>query len=492
MPMALFGTNGVRGKLDLLTPQLSFSIAASFGSFSKGGRVCLARDMRITSPMLHSAALSGLLSSGRDVLDLGLCSSPVAEFSLANHRASGLIIVTASHNAPEWNALKFVDGNGVAISRERGEAIEKAALLQGAGGVTFDGMAGKAPKQPGAIGVPMAKAGRAKKQGKAGQRAFPKQPGRIIPCPGASEQHAHAVLKFVNFEKIRKRKLKLALDFGNGTSALSREVFERLGCEIIAMNEKIDGTFPGRPSEPSEQNVQQLCALAREESCDFGVAWDGDSDRVVFVDERGKWIVGDKGFAISALAACKERRSQKEKFVVTTVATSRAAEEACAEFGARAVYTAVGAPYLSEKVFELGSRAVSGGEEVGGIIWPRFSLAKDGILAAAKIAELACENGLSALVSELPEYFNSKAKLEASSQEAKKRALLAARKHAEGGKGKVTTVDGVRADFDDSWAIVRASGTENYMRIFAEGKTQARAEALLSEYQEVVRASLES
>jgi phosphomannomutase len=197
-------------------------------------------------------------------------------------------------------------------------------------------------------------------------------------------------------------------------------------------------------------------------------------------------MVGDKGFAISAAQACRERKAQEGKLVVTTVATSRCVEEACAPLGAKTVYTAVGAPYLSEKMSELGARAVSGGEEVGGIIWPRFSLAKDGIFAAAKIAEMACSKPLSEYASELPAYFNSKTKVEVPSQPQKASALAAARKHAAGLHGRLNAIDGVRVDFADAWVIVRASGTEGYMRIFAEAKTKKGAESLTNEFKDVV------
>jgi len=448
--MPLFGTNGVRGKLDVLCPSLAFSLCASFADGLPAGKVVLAHDMRVTSPMLHASAAAGLMAAGREVADIGLCSSPVAEFTLGAQRAAGLVIVTASHNPAEWNALKFVDSCGVAVSHERGDAIEKLAL-----------------------------------SGKFRQADWSKV-GKIAACPGATAKHAEAVLKNVDAAKIRGRRLRVALDFGNGTSSLSSRVFESLGCEVIALNEKVDGTFPGRPSEPSEANTLKLCRKVKDVSADFGVAWDGDSDRVVFVDEKGRWIVGDKGFAISAAQACREKRSQKEKLIVTTVATSRCVEDMCAQLGGKTVYTAVGAPYLSEKMAELLPRAVSGGEEVGGIIWPDFSLAKDGIYAAAKIAQMVCERRLSEILSELPEYSNSKCKIEVAP--AKKLAgLAAARKHAQGSGGKLNLVDGVRADFEDGWVIARASGTENVMRVFAEGRTQKYAQALMKEYEQAVR-----
>lgn len=455
--MPLFGTNGVRGKLDALTPSLAFDLAAAFGSWTAGKQIALAQDMRRTSPMLSSSVRAGLAASGKDVLDLGICSSPVAEFLLHSSKCAGLIIVTASHNTPEWNALKFVDERGAAVSSERGAAIEKLALSKS---------------------YTLAPYGKV---------------GKINEKKDAAGEHAKAALAALDSAKIKKRHLRIALDFGNGTSTLSSALFSSLGCEVVALNSALDGTFPGRLSEPSEPNVQELLKTVRGKSCDLGVAWDGDSDRVVFVDEKGGWIVGDKGFAISAKKACEDAaaKGRKEKYVVTTVATSRCVEEACSPYGAKTVYTKVGAPYLSEKMLELGTSAVSGGEEVGGIIWPTFSLAKDGIFAAAKMCEIVCEKKMGELVKELPAYCNSKLRLEVKDEAAKQKGLVAAKKCAEGmAGGKLLLADGVRIDLEDGWAIVRASGTENAMRVFAEGKTQKRADSLMKEMADAVKAAV--
>ncbi|MEM4348600.1 MAG: phosphoglucosamine mutase [Candidatus Anstonellaceae archaeon] len=448
--MSLFGTNGVRGTINQLGPQLAFELAAAFASWCKRGPILLSRDMRLTSPMLHCAAAAGIMAAGKEALDLGLCSSPVSEYALHHEKAGGLIIVTASHNPPEWNALKFIDSRGVAVSKERGQEIEN--------------LLGK------------------------NKLAEWNKVGKIKEYPFALQTHIQQILKQVDVEKIRKRKLRLVLDFGNGTAALSSRLFELLGCEIITLNDKLDGHFPGRPSEPSQQNVSQMLAAVKKVSADLGVAWDGDADRVIFADEKGNWIVGDKSFALCAAFACRKAK-EKEKLVVTTVATSKVVEEVCGNLGAKTVYTKVGAPYLSQKVLELGSAAVSAGEEVGGIIWPSFSLAKDGILSAAKICELILEQPLSQHIAQLPTYFNSKSKIEVE-PEKKQLALDAAKAHAQKSKAKLVLVDGVRADFEDSWVIVRASGTENVVRVFAESKTQKHADELNKEYCEVIQQAL--
>ena len=458
--MALsFGTNGVRGKLAELAPLAAFSLSAAFGQWCGGiGKtIVLGRDMRITSPMFAAASKAGLLFVGCRVLDIGLASAPTCEYILHSKKADGLIIITASHNPPEWNALKFVDKNGVGISRERGKEIEKI-MQEGAQSAQWE-----------KIGV-------------------------CTEYENACKDHLNAMLKLLNADAFRSRSLSVVLDCGNGTSAtVAPLLFQALGCKITVINGTIDGTFPGRPSEPTEANLQALISKVKETHADFGVGWDGDSDRVVFVDEKGRWIVGDKGFAISASLALQQAKAsaglQKRPLaIVTTVATSKVVEDVCKKLGGTLHYTKVGAPYISEKMRSLGKDCISGGEEVGGIVWPQLSLAKDGIFAAAKIAEAMCnmQMPLSAMLDWLPIYYNSKTKIECAPSQ-KEKTMRNLSEYAEKNSLHPLLLDGVRIDFPDSWVIVRASGTENYFRIFAEAKTQEKANALMEEYASLVK-----
>ncbi|MFA5105503.1 MAG: phosphoglucosamine mutase [Candidatus Micrarchaeia archaeon] len=458
--MALsFGTNGVRGLFDSLGPAESVSLGRAFGAYviskrqKKGGarpRIAVARDHRLTSPILHSACISGALSSGIDVLDLGLCSSPTAEIMVHKLALDGAIIVTASHNPPEWNALKFVDWDGVAISRERGQEISAMS-----GSAQHDIM----------------------------------KLGSLFQTNDASLVHKELVLSNVDRKAFSKKRLKIVLDCANGTAALVAPfIFSELGCAVITLNSHIDGHFPGRLSEPTEANLSDLKAAVVSTGADLGVAFDGDSDRVVFIDELGRWIVGDKGLAISLRIAIDgmkaSKSSPKSKKVFTTVATSRVFEDVAKTAGLECVYTRVGAPYLSEDMSAQG--AFFGGEEVGGIVWPEVSLAKDGFLAAAKIAQAVCSKPLSKYLDELPKYYNSKTKVAASPAQ-KKKAVEFMKGLAPKG-AKKTAIDGVRLDFpDSSWVIVRASGTENYLRIFAEAQSGQAAKKLMSEYEAMIR-----
>ncbi len=479
MALAL-GTNGVRGLFDELHPAAAMDFGYAFAQFVKkhprenaGAKArenrerplaALARDMRATSPCISQAVAAGLMEGGCDVLDIGIATSPMAEWANGNYGCDGLVIVTASHNPPQWNALKFVDGNGVAVSRQRGADMSRW------------------------VGKPHAPA------------LEWQQIGRTIDAPDAIGEYKKAVLAFVDRKAIAKKKRwKIVADVGNGTSTLvAPALFRALGADVVVLNEKLDGSFPGRPSEPTEGNVKALIEAVPREGADFGVAYDGDADRVVFVDGRGRWLVGDKCVALAARWALqtmekggKAPRGRKpetrsdEKFVVTTVATSRVVEDVAAKHGAKIEYTDVGAPYLAERMRALGRKVVSGGEEVGGIVWPRFSLAKDGVLAACKLMEMVAIKPLAEWHDELPRYYNSKTKIACKKGENARliARLLADVKTEKTGKNRLREVQGgFRLDMGDSWVLARASGTEDYIRVFAESPDEGKAASLMNEY----------
>jgi phosphomannomutase/phosphoglucomutase len=442
--MSYFGTNGVRGRFDELTPELAMRLAQATGIYLKRGDIILARDCRLTGDVLRSAVAAGLASVGCRVIDLGMASSPTAEFMVKRLKANGCIIISASHNPPEWNAMKAVDADGIAISKERGAEIEK-----GLGRITL--------------------------------AAWDKA-GKIEGYDMAAGEHIKAIMANVDCKRVMKRKPKLILDCGNGTASLiAPRLFKALGCEIISLNSHPDGRFPGRPSEPSEANVGELLAAVRDMKADAGIAWDADGDRVIFADENGKYVIGDRVFALSILW---QMRKAKKGDVVTTVATSRAAEDVAARSGCKVRYTAIGAPYLCEEMRK--KPAMIGGEEVGGVIWPQLSLAKDGFMTGAAMAEALCDKPLGEWLEEVPVYHNVKLKLEAD-QKSKKEIVSRVLAYAKNKKLDCVMVDGVRINLKDSWVIVRASGTENYVRIFAEAKSADDAQKLVKEYERIAK-----
>ncbi|MBN2478081.1 phosphoglucosamine mutase [Candidatus Micrarchaeota archaeon] len=440
----LFGTNGIRGTFEELTPELALKASQGIGIYFKKGKIGIARDARLTGECLSNAVKSGLLSVGCEVVDFGVISSPTAEFMVKKLGLDGVIIVTASHNPPEWNGLKVVDGKGINISKERGGKIEE--LMDEIKTSKWDNV------------------------------------GTVEKYERAVDEHIEEMIKHLDVEKIRKAKLKVVLDCGNGTAVtVAPKLFKELGCEIVTLNSHMDGTFPGRPSEPSEENVKELIEMVKKEKADCGIAWDGDGDRVIYVDEKGGYVIGDKVFGISVIQKLNEKKGQ----IVTTVATSKLIEDLGNRFGIKTIYTKVGAPYLSEEMDKGG--AVIGGEEVGGVIWPEISYAKDGMYTAAKMLELLSGEKLSEIVLGMPNYMQIKEKIRVDEKN-KMKAIERVRKYAKG-KGRIIDVDGIRVDFKDSWVIARPSGTEPYIRVFAEAKEKKKAEELVKEYSKIIKSS---
>lgn len=438
----LFGTNGVRGRFNELTPELTLKISQAIGIYFNKRKIGVARDARLTGECLERAVLSGLSSVGCEVVKFGIISSPTAEFMVKKLGLDGLIIITASHNPPEWNALKVVDGKGIAISKERGAEIENI----------MDNIV----------------------------MASWKEVKKIEEYKEAVKDHMSRIKELVDVEKIRKRKLKLVLDSGNGASAtIAPLLFKEIGCEVLEINSELDGRFPNRASEPTKDNVEELIKRVKKEKADAGIAWDGDGDRVIFVDETGEYVIGDKVFGISVILKMNEKKGG----IITTVATSKSIEEIGKRHDAKTHYTKVGAPYLSEEMSK--GKGVIGGEEVGGVIWPEISLAKDGILTAVKIVEGMCEKKLSRWVEEIPKYYLKKIKVKVEEKE-KKEVLEKTLNYAKKKGLETITVDGVRMNFEDGWVIVRASGTEPIVRIFAEGRTKKRAEELIEEIEKII------
>ncbi|MEW6528991.1 MAG: phosphoglucosamine mutase [Candidatus Micrarchaeota archaeon] len=466
-----FGTNGIRGLFHELSPMLALKAAQAFGIWTKREkkrekhekkqkheRILVGRDIRLTGQCLASAVKSGLASVGCEAIDLAICSAPAAEFMLKKEKADGLIIITASHNPPEQNALKFIDGKGITISKERGEEIEK--IMDSIKHADWNEV--KAMKE----------------------------------ITNTTAKHIAAIEKNIDLEKIKKARLNIVVDFGNGTSSLYLKMFERIA-KVNAINAEVNGRFPGRPSEPTEANISKLIKLVKEGSYDCGFAWDCDADRFVAVDEKGNFVIGDKIFALSVLFKFRKtgkiKGKIKQRKIVTTVATSKAAEDIATKYNARTIYTKVGAPYLSEAI--LLENADIAGEEVGGVIWKEISLAKDGLATAMKMLEAIAEKPLSMWVAELPRYYNAKTKIPVPKE--KKREIIekfaAMQKMIQ--KDKITdmeiiTIDGVRVNFPDCWIIVRASGTEDYIRVFAEAKTAKNAAEQIKKYEEIIKNNL--
>jgi phosphomannomutase/phosphoglucomutase len=437
----LFGTNGIRGVVgEGMTADLAVGIGRAVGTFFNGGPVALARDTRLSGPMLARAAASGLMSAGSSVIDLGVVPTPCAQYFVAKSgRVKGALIVTASHNPREFNGLKAIDSRGMEMSREDEEAIEA---------IYFEGRFRVAPWS---------------------------DVGSIRSDDTAIHRYTEGILSKVDADEIRRRAPMVVLDSGNGAGCVVTPYLLRaLGCRVLTLNGQPDGAFPGRMPEPTADHLGDLMRLVPEVHADLGIAHDGDADRATFVDETGAFVVGDKSLALLAGAAVRGRGGT----VVTPVSTSSLLDDVVRPSGAKVVRTRVGSPIVGRTMFESG--ATFGGEENGGVIFPDHQLCRDGAMAAAKMIELIAHAGkpLSALLAALPQYHIQKGKVEVPVE--KREAVLAQIVKLAKGR-KVDTTDGVKILESDGSVLVRPSGTEPIFRVYAESKDPSRAKALLAE-----------
>jgi len=450
MTRRLFGTNGIRGVVGKdMTPDLAVRVGKAIGTFLGRGVVALARDTRTSGPMLARAIASGMMSVGCDLVDLGVVPTPAAQYYVAKIGGlKGGVVVTASHNPREYNGIKAIDARGMEMRREDEEAVEAIYFEERFASAAWSDV------------------------------------GTIRSDDGANPRYLKGILSRLDVEAIRARKLRVVVDPGNGAGALTTPYLLRtLGCTVLSLNAQPDGAFPGRPPEPIAQHLGDLLRVVRESRADLGVAHDGDADRAIFVDETGGFVYGDKSLALLARDAVRGRGG----VVVTPVSTGNLLDDVVLKEGAKVHRTRVGAPIVARTMFEAG--ATFGGEENGGVIFPDHQFCRDGAMAVGKMLELLARSGttLSALLADLPAYSLSKASVEVPTD--RRDAVLASILKLASGR-RIETVDGVKVHEPDGWVLVRPSGTESIFRIYAEAKTQVRAEALAKEGVDLVRKAL--
>ena len=448
----LFGTNGVRGYANKdMNAELAMKLGRALGSFLRAGdAVLVGRDTRTSGPMLVAALAAGLQSAGVHVYDAGVVPTPALQYRVkTSKRFAAGAVVTASHNPPEFNGIKFIDPDGTEMRGDKEDAIE---------GHYFDG--------------------------KFRDVAW-SDIGQLLPEPGVNEAYVDAILGKVDVEAIRRRKLTVVLDTSNGAGSLTAPfLLRKLGVHVVTMNAQVDGTFPGHPSEPTPENVKDILATVKALGADAGVIQDGDADRCVFIDEKGGYVMGDRTLALMAGYAVQR---SKGGLVVTPVSSSSIVEEHVKASGGRVEYTRVGAPIVAR--YMMDHKATVGGEENGGIIWPEFQHCRDASMTMAKVLELLATSGrpFSALLAEVPTAASVKKKVECPNDRKQKALDGFAKAHA---SDKVDRTDGVKVYTQEGWVLVRPSGTEPIFRVYAEAKTHDVAEALaersLKEIKEII------
>ena len=439
----LFGTNGIRGVVNKdLTSEMAIKIGGATGTFFKRGNIIVGYDARTSSPMLAKAVIAGLNATGCNVFFAGMTPTPALQYAVKNHKTDGAVIITASHNPPEYNGIKVVWKDGIELSRKQEIEIEN---------IFFDEKTLYAEWN--SLGV---------------TRNLPE----II------DDYIEAIKRHVKVAEIAKKHYHVVVDAANSVGSLAApRLLRELGCKVTTINANIDGTFPGRTPEPRPENLKDLALTVKAVGADLGVAYDGDADRSIFADEQGEIHWGDKTFALVEKHFLKNNSGEK---IVTPVSSSTLVKDIADAYDGEIVWTKVGSVTVSQTMKKLNAKL--GGEENGGIFYGPHQSVRDGAMATALILDIMAKTGekLSKLLGRLPKYFIEKGKVECPNKLKEKTLEKLTEQLSE---FNPSTIDGVKIWFENKSAILmRPSGTEPVYRLYAEAKTKDKATQLVREY----------
>jgi phosphomannomutase len=436
IPTLKISISGVRGVVgQSLTPTLLTRFAQAFGTYVGFGRVVVGRDTRTSGEMVRQAVVSGLLSSGCRIIDIGICPTPTVQLTVCRLAAQGGIAITASHNPPEWNALKFVGPDGLFL--DAGHARELLDIYH----------QGDYTKVSGSLMRP------------------------VEWMPQAAEEHVRRIVSMLGPLRSGARKPRVVVDCGNGAgSILAPRLLEALGAEVIGIHVTPDGRFP-RPAEPLPENLGALCQAIRDHHADVGFAQDMDADRLAVVSEHGQPIGEESTLVLAAQLVL----SRTPGPVVTNLATTHALEAVAARFGCRVHRTPIGEANVAKGMQK--HRAVIGGEGNGGVIYPPINFARDSLVGMALILHLLAESGrsISQLVGDLPPFFMVKKRLTFPSHRIGEALLRLKREFA---SYPIDVRDGVKVTLPEGWFIVRGSNTEPIVRVVAEAASEEAADKI--------------
>jgi phosphomannomutase/phosphoglucomutase len=430
----LFGTNGIRGVPNVdLTPVFCSDIASAIGTFSKTGTVAVGRDTRLSGDMILSSVKAGLLSTGKNVIDLGILPTPALQLYCKKNKVFG-VIITASHNPPQFNGIKCIDSDGTELSQEDEARIEDIYY------------------------------------GRNYEICEWNRLGRVSFFSGQIAEYHRSIISQVNAEAIIRKHFRVVVDTGNGAAYSSTpELLTKLGCAVTTLNANPDGLFTSRNAEPRPENLSSLIDLMKTGRFDLGIAHDGDADRAVFVDEVGNFIEGEKTLAL----AIKDVAVDGD-IVVTPVSSSDLISDICSTSGLRLVQTRVGAPIVARKMIDESAKI--GGEENGGIIFGQHQYCRDGGMTAAKMLDIMAKSGkkISYLVAELPRYTLLKESIHTEITWEKLSSQI--REYFK--SHRIDFTDGLKIYFPTGWILVRPSGTEPIVRIYSNARDENNAQKL--------------
>lgn len=450
IPTLKISISGVRGVIgESLTPALLTRFAQAFGTYVGSGTIVIGRDPRTSGEMVKQAVIAGLLSSGCRVIDIGMCPVPTIQLLVRHHHAHGGIAITASHNPPQWNALKFIGADGLFLNS--GKAREMLDIYH----------QGEYSKVAGA------------------------EMREVEEISGATDLHIQKILDALGPLPQREKPLRVVLDACNGAGSLvGPKLLEALGAEVIPLNVTPDGLFP-RPAEPLAENLGDLCAAVKEHHANIGFAQDMDADRLAIVSEQGTPIGEDYTLVLATVYVLGKQLGP----VVANLSSSSVLQEVASRFGCPLVLTRIGEVNVTEEMQQ--ENAVIGGEGNGGVIYPRINFARDSLVGMALILHLLAEAGqtITELVNGFPRFSLIKEKLVCPSHKISAVLRMLRREYA----GYPLDVrDGVKVMLPAGWFLVRGSNTEPIIRVVAEAESEKKAREIVASVYGQVQTCIDS
>jgi len=449
--------SGIRGTIggavgQNLTPVDAVKFASAYGSFLKLGKekseigrklkVVIGRDARISGPMIHNLVMNTLIGLGIDVIDLGLSTTPTVEIAVPLEKADGGIILTASHNPKQWNALKLLNEKGEFLSGKEGNLILEIAESEAFDFVDVDSL------------------------------------GEVIENNAYMDIHINEVLKLplVNADLVKTKKFKVVVDGVNSTGGIIiPNLLEQMGVEVVKLYCEPNGHFPHNP-EPLKEHLGDICKLVVEEKADFGIVVDPDVDRLAFISNDGEMF----GEEYTLVAVADYVLSKTPGNTVSNMSSSRALRDITEKHGGAYQASAVGEVNVVELMKK--TNAIIGGEGNGGIIYPTSHYGRDSMVGVALfLTYLANQDKTVAQIrASYPQYYMSKNKIELTSKIDVDTILATLTEKYK--SEKITTIDGVKIDFPSEWVHLRKSNTEPIIRIYTEAQTQTDADFLAESF----------
>jgi phosphomannomutase/phosphoglucomutase len=443
----LFGTNGIRGIFGKeITFDLIIDLSYAIATYFQKGPIVIGYDGRNSSPIFSKLVRSAVNSAGLNVENAKLVPTPCLQYATKRLGYNGGIMITASHNPPEYNGIKVIAKDGVEISREDELKIE--SIYYSNKYTKIDGI------------------------------------GRDRFNESVIDSYIEAVLQLIDVQKIRSCEFKVVIDIGNGAqAAVAPLLVQRLGCKAIVVNGSIDGSFPGRGPEPTPENLQVLANMVRDTESDIGVAYDGDGDRSIFCDEKGTIQWGDRTGTLLVKHLLKNKHKGAE--IVCPINTTMALSLVAEEEGSKLIHTKVGSVEVSREM--VMRKSYIGLEENGGFMYGKLNEVRDGIMTTALLLDMlaSSKERFSQLISSLPKIFQYKSKFRCPTKQVADEIVNACLKH--GSPQKVETLDGAKIWVDEeTWIMVRPSGTEPLVRMYAESTDKSLLDSKVREYSTIV------